>query len=163
MKKLKMVRKATQQDFSRILEIYAYARRFMADNGNPTQWGMTYPDAELLQEDLSEDRLYVVTCGDKVCGVFMFTIGADPTYALIEDGAWHSDALYGTIHRIAGDGTGGVFRACLDYCKNRINYLRIDTHENNKIMQHAVTKAGFRHCGIIYADDGTPRIAFDRI
>lgn len=163
MKKLKMVRKATQQDFSRILEIYAYARRFMADNGNPTQWGMTYPDAELLQEDLSEDRLYVVTCGDKVCGVFMFTIGADPTYALIEDGAWHSDALYGTIHRIAGDGTGGVFRACLDYCKNRINYLRIDTHENNKIMQHAVTKAGFRHCGIIYTDDGTPRIAFDRI
>lgn len=163
MKKLKMVRKATQQDFSRILEIYAYARCFMADNGNPTQWGMTYPDAELLQEDLSEDRLYVVTCGDKVCGVFMFTIGADPTYALIEDGAWHSDALYGTIHRIAGDGTGGVFRACLDYCKNRINYLRIDTHENNKIMQHAVTKAGFRHCGIIYTDDGTPRIAFDRI
>lgn len=163
MEKRTMVRKATQQDFSRILEIYAYARNFMAQNGNPTQWGMTYPDAELLQEDMSEERLYVVTCGDKVCGVFMFTIGVDPTYALIEDGAWHSDALYGTIHRIAGDGSGGVFGACLDYCKNRINYLRIDTHENNKIMQHVVTQAGFRRCGIIYTDDGTPRIAFDRI
>lgn len=163
MEKRTMVRKATQQDFSRILEIYAYARSFMAQNGNPTQWGKTYPDAKLLQEDLSEERLYVVTCGDKVCGVFMFTIGADPTYALIDDGAWHSDALYGTIHRIAGDGSGGVFRACLDYCKNRINYLRIDTHENNKIMQHVVTQAGFRRCGIIYTDDGTPRIAFDRI
>lgn len=163
MEKRTMVRKATQQDFSRILEIYAYARNFMAQNGNPTQWGMTYPDAELLQEDMSEERLYVVTCGDKVCGVFMFTIGVDPTYALIEDGAWHSDALYGTIHRIAGDGSGGVFGACLDYCKNRINYLRIDTHENNKIMQHVVIQAGFRRCGIIYTDDGTPRIAFDRI
>ena len=158
-----IVRKATQADFPRILEIYAYARRFMAENGNPTQWGMVYPDAELLREDMQMERLYVIARQERVCGVFMFTIGADPTYALIEDGAWHSDALYGTIHRIAGDGTGGVFRACLDYCKGKIDYLRIDTHENNKIMQHVVTTAGFKRCGIIYTDNGTPRIAFDRI
>ena len=29
-------------------------------------------------------------------------------------------------------------------------------------MQHVVTKAGFKRCGIIYTDNGTPRIAFDR-
>ena len=30
-------------------------------------------------------------------------------------------------------------------------------------MQHVVTKHGFKPCGIIYTDDGTPRIAFDRL
>ena len=157
------VRKATAVDFPRILEIYAYARKFMAEIGNPTQWGTAYPDGELLREDMEAGKLYVVTHGGRVHGVFMFAIGLDPTYALIEDGAWHSDGAYGTIHRIAGDGTGGIFHACLDYCGKQCRYLRIDTHENNRIMQHVVTKAGFKRCGIIYTDNGTPRIAFDRI
>lgn len=158
-----MVRKASEIDFPQILQIYAHARQFMAEHGNPTQWGTVYPDADLVREDMEAERLYVVTRRERVCGVFMFVIGPDPTYAVIEDGAWHSDALYGTIHRIAGDGTGGVFGACLNYCKEKCGYLRIDTHENNRIMQHIVTKAGFQRCGIIYTDNGTPRIAFDRM
>ena len=157
------VRKASPVDFPRILHIYAYARQFMAEHGNPTQWGAAYPDEELLREDLDAQRLYVVVREEQVHGVFVFNIGADPTYALIEDGAWHFDALYGTIHRIAGDGTGGIFGACLSFCRTQCSYLRIDTHENNHIMQHIVTKAGFRRCGIIYTDNGTPRIAFDRM
>ena len=163
MEKQMMVRKASEIDFPQILQIYAHARQFMAEHGNPTQWGAVYPDADLLREDMEAERLYVVTRSEQVCGVFMFAIGPDPTYAVIKDGAWHSDALYGTIHRIAGDGTGGVFDACLNYCKEKCGYLRIDTHENNRIMQHIVTKAGFQRCGIIYTDNGTPRIAFDRM
>ena len=156
------VRNAVPVDFPRILEIYAYARKFMADHGNPTHWGTAYPDGELLREDMEAGDLYVITRDAQIHGVFMFHIGPDPTYELIEDGAWHTDAPYGTIHRIAGDGTGGIFGACLDFCKEKCGYLRIDTHENNKIMQHVVTKAGFKRCGIIYTDNGTPRIAFDR-
>lgn len=155
------VRLAEDRDFTAILKIYDRARRFMAENGNPTQWGSIYPDPELLREDMAGRHLFVVTDEERVCGVFSFVIGPDATYAVIEDGAWHSDARYGTIHRIAGDGTGGVFRACLTYCKEKSKYLRIDTHENNHIMQHVVTKAGFRRCGIIYTDNGTPRIAYD--
>ena len=34
----------------------------------------------------------------------VFIIGADPTYEVIEDGAWPDNSPYGTIHRIAGDG-----------------------------------------------------------
>lgn len=155
------VRLAEMRDFSAILNIYDRARRFMAENGNPTQWGSTYPDAELLREDMEDGHLFVITDGDRVCGVFSFLIGPDPTYGRIEEGAWHADRIYGTIHRIAGDGTGGIFKACLEYCKGQSDYLRIDTHENNKIMQHVVTQNGFRRCGIIYTDNGTPRIAYD--
>ena len=96
-----------------------------------------------------------------MCGVFMFMIAADPTYAYIE-GSWRSDTPYGVIHRIAGVG-GGVFAAALEYCSGRICHLRIDTHADNKPMQHVVEKAGFSKRGIIYVQDGTPRIAYDRI
>lgn len=157
------VRLAEERDLPVILRIYDRARRFMAENGNPTQWPATYPGASLLRQDIEEGHLYVITDAESVHGVFSFVVGPDHTYNLIENGAWHSDAEYGTIHRIAGDGIGGIFNTCLDYCKTRTNYLRIDTHEDNKIMQHVVTKNGFRPCGIIYADNGTPRIAFDRM
>ena len=37
------IRPATADDLPAINAIYAYARRFMAENGNPTQWGMHFP------------------------------------------------------------------------------------------------------------------------
>lgn len=156
------VRLAEARDIPRILEIYDGARQFMARTGNPTQWPATYPGEDLLREDIEGKHLYAITDGEKLRGVFSFVIGPDPTYTIIEDGAWHSDAEYGTVHRIAGDGTGGIFTACLAYCRERCGYLRIDTHADNKVMQRVVTKNGFRRCGIIYTDNGSPRIAFDR-
>ena len=157
----KRIRPATQADLSDILEIYAHARRFMAENGNPTQWGQNHPAQHLLDEDISLNRLYVVESGERLCGVFMFEVGNDPTYTYIE-GSWRSNTPYGVIHRIAGVG-GGVFAAALEYCSGVIGHLRIDTHADNKPMQHVVEKAGFSKRGIIYVEDGTPRIAYDRI
>ena len=157
----KSIRLATQADMTDILEIYAQARHFMAENGNPTQWGRHHPAREVLEEDIVMRRLYVVEDLERLCGVFMFMVGSDPTYAYIE-GSWRSNAPYGVIHRIAGVG-GGVFAAALEYCSDIINHLRIDTHADNKPMQHVVEKAGFSKRGIIYVADGTPRIAYDRI
>ena len=159
----KKIRPAQLAELDEIQKIYDYAKKFMVETGNPTQWAGGYPQRELLEEDIANGGLYVVTEGERLCGVFYFVIGPDPTYAIIENGAWHSEKPYGTIHRIAGDGTGGVFTVALDFCRGQIDYLRIDTHEDNKVMQHVVTKHGFRACGIIYTDDGTPRIAFDRL
>lgn len=71
-------------------------------------------------------------------------------------------APYGTIHRVAGDGTvHGLFAACMDFCKGRMSHLRIDTHENNAVMRHLIARHGFLPCGTIYVEDGTPRLAFD--
>lgn len=156
----KNIRLAEQTDLERILEIYAIARKFMADNGNPTQWKNEHPRREILEEDIRLRRLFVVE-GEDVCGVFMFAIGDDPTYAYIE-GDWSADAPYGVIHRIAGVG-GGIFAAALEFCAGQIHHLRIDTHADNKPMQHVVEKAGFSRRGIIYVADGTPRIAYDRV
>ncbi|MGM9626636.1 MAG: N-acetyltransferase [Faecousia sp.] len=155
------VRLAGEQDMPRIEEIYAYARAFMAAHGNPSQWGTTHPPRQQLEQDIAEGNLYVVTAGDTIHGVFFFLIGPDPTYSYIENGAWHADRPYGTIHRIAGDGSGGILHTAVEFGKQRTDYLRIDTHEDNIVMQRAVEKQGFRRCGIIYLADGSPRIAYD--
>lgn len=155
------VRPARQSDMQRIEEIYAYARAFMAENGNPNQWGTTHPPAAQLKQDIENGNLFVITDGEMIHGVFFFWIGDDPTYHKIDGGAWRSNSPYGTIHRIAGDGSGGILRTAVEFGRNRIDHLRIDTHEDNLVMQNAVTKLGFQRRGIIHIADGSPRIAYD--
>lgn len=156
-----VVRKAEQADLGRIEEIYSYARQFMEQNGNPNQWGKSHPPHDQLIRDIEEGNLYIITEADRIHGVFYFFIGEDATYATIYDGAWHSNKPYGTIHRIAGDGSGGILAVAVAFAKQNIGHLRIDTHEDNHVMQRAVEKQGFRRCGMIYISDGTPRIAYD--
>ena len=158
-----IIRKAKMQDLPRILEIYAYARSFMAKTGNPNQWGTTHPAQSQLSEDIRNGDLYIAEDGQGIHGVFAFFLGEDPTYGYIEDGSWRSSEPYGTIHRIASDGSGGVVSAAVDYCGEIISHLRIDTHHDNRVMQHVVEKLGFQRRGVIYIADGSPRIAYDRI
>lgn len=158
-----IVRQAEMVDLPVIQEIYSYARDFMASTGNPTQWGTTNPPAWQLLDDIQKKDLYVVYDETGIHGVFYFRIGADPTYASIYDGAWHLDQPYGTIHRIASDGSGGILRTAVEYCGRQIGYLRIDTHNDNRVMRSALRKLEFVPCGIIFVSDGTPRIAYDRI
>ena len=49
----------------------------------------------------------------------------------------------------------------MDFCQKITTHIRIDTHEDNIVMQKAIAKNGFHKCGIIYTDDGSPRIAYE--
>lgn len=155
------VRRANFEDLPRIEEIYAYARRFMEQTGNPTQWGKHHPPHACLVEDIEKQFLYVLTDEKGIHGVFYFVIAPDPTYAEIRDGAWRHDGPYGTIHRIASDGSGGILAAAVRFCAEKIDNIRIDTHQDNFVMQKAVAKLGFVRSGIIFTDDGSPRIAYE--
>lgn len=156
-----MIRLATYEDLDTIMEIYAIAKKYMADNGNSTQWEDTYPNHEILRKDIQSEQLFVYIENNIIHGVFAFIIGSEPTYSYIENGSWKNEDLYGTIHRIASDGVvKGVFSQCVDFCKERISNLRIDTHNDNHTMQHLIKKSGFEKCGIIYVQNGTSRIAY---
>nr|ACM90949.1 acetyltransferase [uncultured bacterium URE12] len=172
-----LVRKAATADLADILAIYAQARKFMREHGNPDQWKDNRPSEKTVINDILKRNCYIIQlCSTErngltksddekitVVGVFAFITGNDPTYSSI-DGAWHSDKPYGTIHRLASAGiTGGIAKTCFDYCSKRISYLRIDTHEANTPMYKAVLDYGFRKCGTIITDNGTPRTAFDFI
>ena len=163
-----IIERAKARELQEIKEIYAQARTFMAENGNPGQWTGGYPSDELLMNDLEQSQLYVARSAAGTSGiacVFVFFIGLEPSYFTIE-GAWKNDAQYGVVHRIAtakwARGRGAA-AFCLDWCFRQCGNLRIDTHEDNIPMQQLIRKSGFDECGTVYMNtDGTPRIAFQR-
>ena len=158
------IRRAVSSDIDRIMDIYGYARKYMAEHGNPTQWSANYPDEEIIRADIEKQQLYLCMENDTVEGVFVFFIGDEPNYKVIKDGKWRSDTAYGVIHRVAASGrVHGITKACFEYAKDRAGYLRIDTHRDNKTMQSAIQKNGFKRCGIINVTNGSERIAFDYI
>ena len=72
--------------------------------------------------------------------------------------------MQGYIHRMAASGKRkGVSEACLNWCFEHFENIRVDTHRDNKVMQHILAKYGFQRCGIIYVKNGTERIAYQRI
>lgn len=157
-----MIRLAKYQDLPKILEIYEYARQFMRAQGNPSQWGSTHPEEDILAADIDNNVLYVIEENNQIHGVFAFIIGEDSTYDIIDQGEWRCSDTYGTIHRVvAAKGSHGIVEKTVAYCKVLQPYIRIDTHEKNLVMQHLIEKTGFEKSGIIYAYDGSPRLAYE--
>ena len=156
------IRHANPKDLPKIMEIYAYARDLMKKTGNPLQWKDTYPTIALIESDIEKGECFVGEDIDhKICCVFAFIIGQDRTYAHIEDGQWLNNETYGTIHRIASSGrVKNVLSHCVDYCCQQTDNIRIDTHRDNRIMQHQMIKNGFKYCGIIHVEDGSERLAY---
>lgn len=156
-----IIRKSTEQDIPRMLEIFAIARKFMAETGNPNQWAETYPSVQQLTDDINSGDSYVCMETGRVVATFVLRGGNDPTYDKIYDGAWKNDHPYATIHRIASSGeVKGIFREALGYALQHYNTIRIDTHRDNKVMQHVILKAGFEYCGIIHCWNGSERLAY---
>ena len=162
------IRNSTVEDVPRMLEIYARARAFMAETGNPRQWGpRNWPPEELLRKDIAAGKSHVCVADDgHVCGTFYYDYGrqVEPTYAQIDEGGWHYDDTYGVVHRIASDGSEkGIGTFCLNWAFAQCGHLRIDTHGDNRVMQNLLGKLGFEKCGIIYVyEDRDPRIAFEK-
>ena len=162
------IRHSQTADLPRMMELYAYARQFMAEHGNPNQWGPTnWPPQELLEEDIAAGRSYVCTHDGRIVGTFAFLFGPDiePTYRTIYDGAWLDDSPYGVIHRMAGDGSvKGIGAFCIEWALEECGHVRVDTHGDNVVMQNLLAKLGFTHCGTIYVEeDDYPRLAYEKL
>ena len=157
------IRQALLEEIPEIMKIYEAARRFMAEHGNPTQWVNGYPSEELVTEDCKNGELYVCVSGEQIAGVFMFTKRPDKTYGQIFQGKWLNEKPYGTMHRMASSGIQkGVSSFCLDWCFQQCGNVRGDTHKDNDVMQNVFEKNGFKRCGIIYVENNTPRLAYQR-
>ena len=162
------IRKSTERDFLRMMEIYTFARNFMAEHGNPNQWGPTnWPPENLIYSDIRNGNSYVcLNDADKVVGTFFFAHGKDvePTYRVITNGAWLDNSAYGVVHRLAADGSEkGIGTFCLSWAYEQCGHLRIDTHGDNIVLQSMAKKLGFVHCGTIYVEeDNYPRLAYEK-
>ncbi len=164
-----IVREAKIEDLEKAMQILDAGRCYMRGEGNAAQWVNGYPSPELIRRDIEQGQFFVwldeaeeqTDRQEAIHGVFSFIIGEDPTYGYIENGSWPNEEPYGTIHRMASDGTRrGMLRECLQYCLTQSPEIRMDTHEQNTTMRRACERLGFRECGIIFQADGTPRIAY---
>ena len=156
------IRPAAAHEIPAILTVLEAARGIMRASGNLDQWKDGYPSEEILRHDILHGHGFVVTDGGTIVAYFAFIPSPEPTYALIEGGAWLEEELpYHVIHRLGSTpDSRGIFRSVLDWCAGRDANLRIDTHRDNRIMQHCILAYGFRYCGIIYLANGDERLAY---
>ena len=151
-----------EEDLSAVMAIYDKARLFMRQSDNLHQWTNGYPTREIIKEDIALKQSYIIKKNNTILAVFTFINGHDYTYDYIE-GQWLNNEKYGVIHRIGSNQIEkGMLKVAVDYCFHFVNNLRIDTHKDNKVMQHLLEKEGFTKCGIIYLKDGNPRIAYQK-
>ena len=162
---IQTIRHTRIEELQAVMEIYATARQFMRQSGNPNQWSDNYPSTEDIEDDIRLGRSYVcINSDNEIAAVFFFQKEEpDPTYHRIEGGTWLNENPYGVIHRIASSGrTRGVMRAVVNWCFSQINNLRIDTHRDNRVMQQALLQLNFQYCGIIYLQNGGERLAYQK-
>jgi len=164
------IRPATAADLPALRPVFEAAKAIMRADGNLEQWSAPgFPPEDLLLHDIERGGGFVILSGaaggveeSQIVAYFALLPSPEPTYDYI-DGAWLTDEPYGVIHRIASyPEEHGIFAAIIDYAATRYSHLRIDTHRDNRIMQHLIEKHGFTYCGIIWLADGTERLAYER-
>lgn len=159
------IAKVQMDEISKVDSIYKIAREYMKETNNPTQWGDDYPPLSLIKEDILSNRLYGVRDeNNSLIAVFVLS-NEEKAY----DGCdfWHSNSPFIVLHRVASNGiVKGIAKHIFNYALTKSNYLRLDTHKNNKTMQNALISFGFKECGIVYYERNMKkeeRIAFDYI
>ena len=178
------VRRATYDDIPRIMEICGEARSIMRADGNMNQWTNGYPSEDAIRADIDRGVAYIIESAanhrdepsaigvgrrnpssSETVGYFAFIPGTEPTYLEIEGGEWLDESgPYCTIHRLASTvSSRGVAETCFSWCWERCCNLRIDTHEDNRIMRHCIEKFGFTYCGVIHLLNGDPRLAYQKV
>lgn len=159
------IREARTSDMAEIMRVMDAAKRIMRQSGNMHQWADSYPSEDVITTDMERGGAFVVEHDGSIAGYFAFLPSPEPTYDRIYEGQWVDDSLpYHVIHRIASrPDVHGVFSCIMEFCLAREPNIRIDTHRDNRIMQHNIAKHGFTYCGIIYLASGDERLAFQKI
>ena len=162
---LRKIRHATAADVERIMVVLDAAKKVMRDSGNTRQWIDGYPTEQTIIRDMEQGGAMVVEDDGVVVAYFAFLPSPEPTYAAIYEGSWLDDSTpYHVVHRMgAVPSVQGIFASAMDYCFSIDPNIRVDTHRDNKIMQHLFAKHGFTYCGIIYLANGDERLAFQKI
>lgn len=161
-----IIRKATKDDVDQILRIYNNSILFLRNLG-VDQWQNNYPNIDVVNNDINNDCLYVLTDDKNIIGVMAFIKDKDYTYDKIYNGNWISNGIYYTIHRISVLNKGkNIAKYLIDYAikesiRDNVLSLRIDTHSDNFVMQKFLEKCNFKYCGEIYLKDGSLRRGYE--
>ncbi|MDL2294967.1 GNAT family N-acetyltransferase [Ruminococcaceae bacterium OttesenSCG-928-D13] len=169
-------RLAAPEDLDSIMAIVAEAQKYLRDQG-VDQWQNGYPNNARIEDDIRRSVGHVLTLDGRVVCYGVLTFGDELSYQEIFDGAWASEAPYGTLHRLAthpdarGTGATGKLLAHLEgLCRQAGNgWMRSDTHRGNAPMRGFLEKNGYHNRGVIFIREfavggaaGDERIAYEK-
>lgn len=168
-------RRAVKTDLNSMDRILKDAVSFLGVQ-NIDQWQEGFPNREQLENDIKKKVAYLAEEDDKVQAMCAVSFEGEKSYKKIEDGAWLTDGTkYAVVHRFAVHSSGRG-RGYADYLLGEIERLarenetpsiRVDTHHDNKRMQHILERNGYQKCGVIRliggVEDGIPRMAYEKV
>ena len=149
-----MLRKAKITELDEIMLIIEDGREFLRQQGI-NQWQHGSPSKEMIEQDIKEQTSYVYEIDRNIVATAMLT-NYDRDYENYPT-LWSKCDNYLVIHRMAtlknirNQGIGRQFlSAIMDFAKKEnIDYIRIDTHKDNKIMRKFLSNFGFVELGEI--------------
>ena len=166
-----MLRKAKSTELDEIMLIIEDGREFLRQQGI-NQWQHGSPSKETIEQDIKEQTSYVYEKVGEIVATAMIN-NYDKDYEK-HPTLWSKCDNYSVIHRIAtiknkrNQGVGRQFlSAIVEFAKKEnIDYIRIDTHKNNKIMRKFLSNFGFVELGKIKLTiknnlDNKERIAYE--
>ncbi len=154
-----LFRKAILSDLPGILPVIEDAKALLRQNG-VDQWQDGFPNPTTLTADINTRHSFFIfskKSPDKPAGFLVLSLEPEPPYHNPVEGKLHLEGPYVTIHRtaVSKENQGkGISRAMFSFSEaftrtqNR-HILRVDTHKDNKIMQHILDREGFTYCCLV--------------
>ena len=161
------LKKATSQDHPLACTFLEQARAYQRAQGF-VQWTDNNPNSDTLAADIAQGKGYLLCEDGTPIGYVYIDLTGEPAYGHLTEGAWKVAAPYAAVHRVAfgaearGRGASKQLFACIKelVAAHGIRLLRIDTHRDNKLMQHVLAREGFVYCGVVHYGTAE-RIAYE--
>lgn len=150
---LTYTRLATKNDLNQIMPIIHDGQKNLAAAGIP-QWQDSYPDQAAIAQDIDQGEGYVLVNSESIIGYGAIRQTPEPNYITPISGTWSDDTTpYVSLHRVVvsshfrGQHLGQIFMSNLLTISHSLGFqaTRIDTHEQNKRMQHLIEQTGFSY------------------
>ena len=154
-----IIRKANKTDLENIMKMYISCVKGMIKNGID-QWDDTYPNTEVITQDLEKQSYYVAEIEGKIIGGINIDQNQDKTYLDID---WEdkSDSFL-VVHRL------GVKEECWDknigkdlmifseklVTEKGLKSIRLDTYSGNPKAMEFYKRLGYIKLGYIYLKEG---------
>ena len=163
-------RKTIEEDIDYIMNIIKQAQEYFKEEGID-QWQNNYPNYETIKNDINNGESYVLIENNNIIATIAVSFEGESTYSKIYNGIWLTNDRYAVIHRVAVDNSYkglGISSKIIKYVEllcldKEVSSIKVDTHEQNMSMQKLLEKNSFVYCGKIYLEDGSSRIAFEKI
>lgn len=162
--------KAVEKDIKDIMNIIKQAQSYFKEQGI-NQWQDNYPNIETIKNDVNSGASYILLKENNIIATAAVSFSGEKTYESIYDGKWLTNGAFAVIHRIAVDNNYKGLGIASEIIKNveklslnkGIRSIKVDTHEENISMQNLLRKNEFSYCGVIYLEDRSKRIAFEKV